>query len=154
MIIADKMVVSIHYTLTNNDGDVIDSSKDGAPLSFLHGAGNIIPGLETALLGKAVGDALQVTIQPEDAYGERQDDMVQIVPREMFQGVEEIQPGMQFQAQAPDGGVQMIVVAAVEGDEITVDANHPLAGVVLNFDVSIEAVREPTAEELDHGHVH
>lgn len=148
------MVVSIHYTLTNNDGDVIDSSKDGAPLSFLHGAGNIIPGLEAALLGKAVGDALQVTIQPEDAYGERQDDMVQVVPREMFQGVEEIQPGMQFQAQAPDGGVQMIVVAAVEDDEITVDANHPLAGVVLNFDVSVEAVREPTAEELDHGHVH
>ena len=154
MQIADKMVVSIHYTLTNNEGDVIDSSVDDAPLSYLHGAGNIVPGLETALLGKSVGESLQVTVQPEDAYGERHDEMVQIVPREMFQGVEEIQPGMQFQAEAPDGGVQMIIVADVADNEITVDANHPLAGEVLNFDVSIEAVREPTPEELDHGHVH
>ena len=142
------------YVLTNNDGDVIDSSIDDAPLSYLHGAGNIVPGLETALLGKSVGENLKVTIQPDDAYGERHDDMVQVVPREMFQGVEDIQPGMQFQAEAPDGGIQMIVVADVADNEITVDANHPLAGVVLNFDVSIEAVREPTPEELDHGHVH
>ena len=148
------MIVSIHYTLTNNNGDVIDTSKDDAPLSYLHGAGNIVPGLEAALLGKTVGESLQVTVQPEDAYGERQDEMIQTVPREMFQGVEDIQPGMQFQADAPDGSVQMIVVSAVADDEITVDANHPLAGEILNFDVSIEAVREPTAEELDHGHVH
>ena len=154
MNIADKMVVGIHYTLTNNDGEVLDSSQDGEPLSFLHGAGNIIPGLEKALLGKAVGESMKVTIQPEDAYGPRQDEMVQLVPREMFQGVDEIQVGMQFQAETPDGGVQMILVAEVNDDEITVDANHPLAGEVLNFDVSIESVREPTAEELDHGHVH
>ncbi len=154
MQITDKMIVSIHYTLTNNNGDVIDTSKDDAPLSYLHGAGNIVPGLEAALLGKTVGESLQVTVQPEDAYGERQDEMIQTVPREMFQGVEDIQPGMQFQADAPDGSVQMIVVSAVADDEITVDANHPLAGEILNFDVSIEAVREPTAEELDHGHVH
>lgn len=153
MQIANDVVASIEYTLTDDQGNVIDSSVGGEPLTYLHGAGNIIPGLEDALAGKKVGDSFKVSIAPAEGYGEKNDALLQVVPREMFQGVETIEVGMQFHAQT-DYGMQVITVAAVEGTNITVDGNHPLAGQTLNFDVKVTDVRAASAEELEHGHVH
>jgi len=153
MQIADKKVVSIHYTLTNDEGEVIDSSRDAEPLVYLHGAQNIIPGLETALLGKKAGDELAVSIDPADGYGEYNKEMTQVVPRSMFEGVDEMEPGMEFQAETAHG-VQVIRIAEVNGDEITIDGNHPLAGERLHFDVNVSEVREASEDELTHGHVH
>lgn len=153
MQIAQNAVVSFHYTLTNNEGEVLDSSEGREPLAYIHGAGNIVPGLEKELDGKTSGDQLKVAVSPEEGYGEVQEALVQEVPREAFQGVEEIEAGMQFQAQT-QGGPLMVTVTKVEGDTVTVDGNHPLAGETLNFDVQITNVREASAEELEHGHVH
>lgn len=153
MQIANDVVVSIEYTLTDDQGNVIDSSVGGEPLAYLHGAGNIIPGLEVALEGKQVGDSLKVSVAPADGYGEKDEGLLQVVPRSMFRGVDQIEPGMQFHAQT-DYGMQVITVAKVEGDNVTVDGNHPLAGQNLNFDVKVLEVRAATAEELEHGHVH
>jgi FKBP-type peptidyl-prolyl cis-trans isomerase SlyD len=153
MQIATNKVVEIHYTLTNDEGEVLDSSRGGDPLAYIHGVGNIIPGLERALTGHSAGDKFQVTIAPEDAYGLRDDGLVQSVPRSAFQGVDEILPGMQFQAQSPEG-LQLVTVIDVDGDEVILDGNHPMAGVTLNFDVEVANIRDATAEELDHGHVH
>jgi len=123
-------------------------------LTYLHGAGNIIYGLEKALVGKIKGDTLKVKVEPNEGYGEFSQDQIQVVNREAFQGVDSIKVGMAFQAQTPEGAMQHIVVKKVDGDDITIDANHPLAGVTLNFDVEIIGVREATTEEIDHGHVH
>jgi FKBP-type peptidyl-prolyl cis-trans isomerase SlyD len=153
LLIGDNCVVAIHYTLTDDEGTVLDSSREGDPLNYLHGANNIIPGLESELTGKSVGDSFQVSVAPADGYGVKSAELIQVVPRSAFEGTEDIQPGMQFHAEGP-GGVQVITVAAVDGDDITIDANHPLAGKTLHFDVTIEAVREATPEELEHGHVH
>lgn len=153
MQIANDVVVSIEYTLTDDQGNVIDSSVGGEPLAYLHGAGNIIPGLEDALEGKAVGDSFKVSVTPAEGYGEKDEGLLQVVPRSMFRGVDDIEPGMQFHAQT-DHGMQVITVAKVEGDNVTVDGNHPLAGQNLNFDVKVLEVRAATAEELEHGHVH
>lgn len=153
MQIAKDLVASIEYTLTDATGAVIDSSVGNEPLAYLHGAGNIIPGLENALEGKKAGDSLTVTVAPEDGYGEKNDGLIQVVPKDMFQGVDNIEAGMQFHAQT-DHGMQVITVAAVEGDNITVDGNHPLAGQTLKFDVKIIEVRAASEEELEHGHVH
>ncbi|MCB1691288.1 MAG: peptidylprolyl isomerase [Pseudomonadales bacterium] len=147
MKIAPQCVVSIHYTLTS-EGEELDSSKERGPLTYLHGAGNIIPGLEQALEGCEKGDDFQVEIPPEDAYGPHNEQLVQAVPKSAFDGVEKVEPGMQFQATNQNGGVQNITVVQVAEDEVTVDANHPLAGKTLQFDVSVEEVREATAEEL------
>ncbi len=153
MVIADQKVVSIHYKLTNDDGQVIQESSGGEPLSYLHGSGNIIPGLESALSGKSEGDKLNVSVEPEQGYGARNDALIQELPRNVFEGVEDIQEGMQFQAQS-DQGAQVITVTKVDGDNITVDANHPLAGQKLNFEVEVDSVRDATEEEIAHGHVH
>ncbi len=153
MQIADKTVVSIHYNLTNALGETIDSSVGQDPLVYLQGAQNIIPGLENALTGKAVGDALQVTVEPAEGYGEIRDELIQEVDRSAFQGVEDIDVGMQFMAQTP-WGEQPVTVVKVEGEQITLDGNHQLAGETLNFDVEVVEVREATAEEVEHGHVH
>ncbi len=153
MQIAQNSVVAFHYTLTNNAGEVLDSSEGREPLTYLHGAGNIIPGLEKELEGRAAGEKLTATIEPGDGYGEKQDQLVQQVPRDAFQGVESVEPGMQFQAQT-EGGPLMVTVTGVEGDTVTVDGNHPLAGQTLNFDVEIATVREASEEEVEHGHVH
>lgn len=154
LLIGDKLVVSMHYTLTDNEGNVLDSSEGAEPLTYLHGAGNIIPGLEKALVGKVEGDTQQVTVQPAEGYGEVMSELMQTVDKAAFQGVESVEVGMSFEAQTSDGSVQHIVVSKVDGDQVTVDANHPLAGVVLNFDVEIVSVREATEEEIAHGHVH
>jgi FKBP-type peptidyl-prolyl cis-trans isomerase SlyD len=150
--IQNDSVVNFNYTLTNAAGDVLDKSQ-GEPLVYLHGAHNIVPGLENAMLGKQVGDKFKVTVEPEEAYGEYQAEMVQEVPRNMFQGVDDIQAGMQFQAQTDDG-VQVVTVKDVTPELVIVDANHPLAGQALTFDVEVVAIRVATAEELEHGHAH
>ena len=153
MQISKDSVVSMAYTLTNDEGQVIDTSAGGEPLVYLHGAQNIIPGLENALVGKEVGDKLTVNVVAADGYGEYNPELVQVVSKHLFGGVENIEAGMQFHAQT-DYGMQVVTVAAVEGDEITVDGNHPLAGQNLNFDVEIMDIREASSEELEHGHVH
>jgi FKBP-type peptidyl-prolyl cis-trans isomerase SlyD len=153
MKIAHEKVVSIHYTLTNQEGTVLDSSSGSEPLAYLHGFGNIIPGLENALEGKEMGEKLSVTVEPEQGYGARDEQLVQAVPRSAFKGVEELAPGMQFQAQGPQG-TRLVVVTQVAQDVVTVDANHPLAGQTLHFEVEVSEVRAATAEEIEHGHVH
>ena len=154
LLIGDNLVVSMHYKLTDSDGNVIDSSEGAEPLAYLHGAGNIIPGLEKALVGKVEGDSLQVEIAPEEGYGEVMQELIQTVDKGMFQGVETVEPGMGFESQAPDGSVHHIVVKEVDGDQVTIDGNHPLAGVQLHFDVEIVGVRVPSEEEISHGHAH
>lgn len=151
--IANDMVVSLHYTLTNDKGEVLDKSSD-APLSYLHGHHNIIAGLENALLGKQAGDELTVSVAPQDAYGEYLAEAVQEVPRSNFQGVDNIQAGMQFQTQTEDGHVMLVTVKEANDDMVIVDGNHPLAGVPLTFEVKIVEVRPATQEELSHGHAH
>ena len=153
MQIAANTVAYIHYTLKNDAGAVLDSSSGGEPLAYLHGAGNIIPGLEKALEGKQAGDKLSVKVAPEDGYGVRDEALVQQIPRRSFQGVRELKPGMRFQAQSERGPMQ-VVITNVQGDMVTVDGNHELAGQTLSFDVQIDKVREATAEEIMHGHVH
>jgi FKBP-type peptidyl-prolyl cis-trans isomerase SlyD len=154
MRIAHNKVVRIDYTLTDDSDEVLDSSVGNEPLSYLHGTGNIIPGLESALEGKRTGEQLNVRIAPADAYGERDDRLVQMVPREMFEQNQEIQVGMQFHSGDPEGNTTVVTVINVTDDTVTVDANHPLAGVPLNFAVTVVEVRDATPEELGHGHVH
>ncbi len=154
LLIGNNLVVSIHYKLTDENEKVLDSSEGAEPLAYLHGSGGIIPGLENALTGKVQGDSFKVKIEPKDAYGDIIPEMTQKVDKSAFQGVESVEAGMAFEAQAPDGNMQRIMVTKVEGDEITIDANHPLAGKVLNFDVEIVGVREATEEEIAHKHVH
>lgn len=154
MQVADKCVVSIHYTLTDDQGTELDSSSGQEPFAYLHGTQSIIPGLERALSGKSAGDELQVTIEPREAYGEVNPELIQRVPREAFAGVTDLKPGMQFQAGQPDGQPLNITVKEVGDDEVTIDANHPLAGRVLHFDVRVEGVRQASDEEIEHGHVH
>lgn len=154
LLIGNNLVVSMHYTLTDDNGTVLDSSEGSPPLAYLHGAGNIIPGLEKALVGKVVGDSLRVRIEPGEGYGEVMPELIQIIGRDAFRGVETLEEGMMFESSDPDGGVQQIVVRKVDGDDITIDANHPLAGVVLHFDVEIVGIREATQEEIAHGHIH
>jgi FKBP-type peptidyl-prolyl cis-trans isomerase SlyD len=153
LMIGDKSVVTIHYTLTDDAGEVLDNSRGSDPMVYLHGASNIIPGLEKELTGKTAGATLKVTVSPENGYGEHSPEAIQKVPRSAFEGVDDIQPGMQFQTEAPHGA-QIIMVTEVSETEVTIDANHPLAGKTLHFDVSVEGVRDATPEELDHGHAH
>jgi FKBP-type peptidyl-prolyl cis-trans isomerase SlyD len=154
MQIAKHKVATIDYTLTNPNGDVLDTSKGGQPLTYMHGVGGIIPGLESALEGKSKGEQISVTVPPDQAYGHRNDQLVQDVPRKMFQGVTDIREGMQFRAQGPQGQQQVVTVVGVQPDTIRIDANHPLAGVTLKFDVNVVDVRDATQDEIAHGHVH
>lgn len=153
MNIGDNCVVSIHYTLTDDEGDELDSSIGQDPFSYLHGTRSIIPGLERALTGREEGEALQVTIEPRDAYGEIDPELIQKVPREAFAGIEDLQEGMQFQT-GEGSRTLNITVREVGDNEVTIDANHPLAGRVLHFDLRIEAVRKADDEEIAHGHIH
>ena len=153
MQVADNMAVSIHYTLTNDDGEVLDSSIGDEALVYLHGVGNIIPGLEKALHGKVAGDKFNVRIAPEDAYGELMEDMIQVITRDMFEGIDNIEVGMQFNADVSSGS-GVVTVVNIENDDITIDGNHPLAGLALTFDVEVIDVRAATQEEAAHGHIH
>jgi FKBP-type peptidyl-prolyl cis-trans isomerase SlyD len=149
MQISKNKVAAIHYTLRDNEGTIIDTSDGREPLYYLHGAGNLILGMEEGLEGKSTGEKFTLQIAPEKGYGELDPSMVQKVPRSAF-GDQEVKPGMKFQTN--QGGV--VTVKEVGLDNVTVDANHPLAGVTLNFDVEIMEVRNATPEELSHGHVH
>ena len=149
MQITKNKVASIHYTLRDNEGTVIDSSEGRDPLHYLHGAGNLIVGMEEGLEGKSKGDKLNLKISPAKGYGEKDDTLVQKVPRTAF-GDQEIKPGMRFSTN--QGGI--VTVTHVGLDGVTVDANHPLAGVELNFAVEVMDVREASNEEISHGHVH
>lgn len=153
MQIAKHTVVAIDYVLTDDDGEVIDSSEGREPLSYLHGGSGIIPGLERELEGKQAGDALQVAVTPEDGYGERNDALRQEIPRDQFDGVDDLELGMQFRVDADDGPM-VITIVKLEDEVVTIDGNHPLAGVNLNFAVTVRAVREATEEEIAHGHAH
>ena len=154
MTIAQHKVVTIHYKVSDSESDeVIDSSENTEPMTYLHGAQNIIPGLEQALEGQAVGDELEVVVEAADAYGERSDDRIQQVPMEAFQGMEKVEPGMAVTAQTDQGQINL-VITEVNGEMVTVDANHPLAGKSLKFEVSVEDVRDASEEEMAHGHVH
>jgi len=153
MEIKDGTVVAMDYALKDDEGTLIDQSQPGQPLAYLHGHKNIIPGLESALEGKAAGDSVEVRVAPGEGYGEKNPALEQVVPLDRFQGVENIQPGMQFQANTDQGPIS-VRVTKVEGDEVTVDGNHPLAGKHLNFNVTVQDVREATEEEKAHGHIH
>jgi len=154
MKIAPNCVVAIHYSLTNESGVELDSSAGQDPLEYLHGAGNIIQGLETALEGAAEGEAVEVTLQPEQAYGELNPELIQLVPHEAFEGVDEVKVGMQFQASGPEGEAHRVFVEEVQDQGVLINANHPLAGQVLNFAVQVDSVRPATEQELQHGHAH
>ena len=154
MTITENKVVSIHYKVADAaNAEVIDSSEGSEPMTYLHGAQNIIPGLEQALEGKVVGDELAVTVEPAEAYGEYSEDRIQEVPIEAFQDMEKVEPGMVVTAESGDGQINLVVTDVSEST-VTVDANHPLAGKSLTFDVKVEAVRDASEEELAHGHVH
>ena len=152
MKIEKNKVVSINYTLKDNDGLVIDSSNGKDPLAYIHGIGSLIVGLENELNGKAVGDKISTTIQPEEGYGQRNDALLQKTPIDRF-GDTEVKPGMQFQSNG-EGGPIIVTIVKIEDGIVFVDGNHPLAGVVLNFDVEVMEIRDASEEELSHGHVH
>jgi FKBP-type peptidyl-prolyl cis-trans isomerase SlyD len=154
MKIADQCVVSIHYTLTDDEGNELDSSSGRDPLSYLHGAQGLIPGLERELEGREAGDQLAVSVPPEDAYGEVNPELIQEVPLDALAGIPELSVGMQLQSQSPDGRTQLLTVDAVGEETATLNANHALAGKVLHFEVEVTAVRAATEEEVSHGHVH
>lgn len=154
MVITRNRVVRFNYTLTDDSARVLDSSGAAEPLTYLHGGGSIIPGLEAALEGKRAGESFNVRVNAADAYGERDDGLVQSVPREMFEDSDTIQVGTQFHSRDDDGKIQIVTVTGTDTDSVTVDGNHPLAGVPLNFAVTIVEVRDASAEELAHGHVH
>jgi FKBP-type peptidyl-prolyl cis-trans isomerase SlyD len=154
MNITKDRVVSIDYTLTDKDDQFIDSTSGAQPLDYLHGYQNIIPGLEQALEGRFEGDNFKVNIPAAEAYGERDEGLVMALPRENFGDTETIEEGMRFEASTPDGSSHVVTVTRVEGDSITIDGNHPLAGRDLNFDVTVTAIRDANAEELAHGHPH
>lgn len=152
--IASGSVVSIHYTLRTPDGEVLDSSDGGDPLMYLHGADNIVPGLERELTGRRAGDSLEVEVAPVDGYGERQGPGPQRVPRSAFPTGAQPEEGMQVFAEGPNNQTIPLWVVGVEDDAVMVDVDHPLAGVTLHFQVEITSVRSATAEELAHGHPH
>lgn len=153
MEISADRVVTIHYTLKDDAGAVLDSSAGGEPLVYIQGHGNLVAGLEKALAGKQDGNTLAVSVAPADGYGVRDETLIQRVPKRSLQGSGEIKKGMQFQARTEDG-MRLFTVAAVIGDMVTLDGNHPLADQTLHFDVEVVEVREATSEELEHGHVH
>ena len=153
MQIKENSVVTLHYTLKDNDGKIIDQSDDGSFL-YMHGAMNIIPGLENALAGKSAGDEISVKVSPEEGYGVKDEARIQEVPKDMFDSADDIQVGVQFHAQGPDGSAVVVTVIEVKDDAVVIDANHALAGVDLNFEVKIVDVREASEEEIEHGHVH
>lgn len=154
MTIAENKVVTLEFTVKNAEtGEVIETSVESEPLVYLHGFNNLVPGLETELTGKVVGDRYDVTVSPEEGYGVRDESLVQEVPMEAFQGIENVAVGMAFTADGAEGPV-VVEVTAVEGDVVTVDANHPLASIKLAFSGEVKEIRDASAEELEHGHVH
>ena len=154
MKIANQRIVAIHYTLKDDQGQELDSSREQDPLTYLHGTQGLIPGLERELEGREAGERFEATVQPEEAYGQVHAELIQDVPLEALDGIDGLHVGMALQSRAPDGRVQNLRVEAISEQSATLNANHPLAGEVLHFDVTVESVREATADELEHGHAH
>lgn len=152
MEIKNDTVVSIDYTLTGADGQIIDTSEGREPLVYLHGHGNIIPGLEKAIEGKTQGDEIAVSVEPEEAYGPYRDELVQDVPKSAFDGIDKVEPGMSFRAES-SAGPMTVTVREVGDETVKVDGNHMLAGQVLNFKVEIKDVRAATETEKTEGAV-
>jgi FKBP-type peptidyl-prolyl cis-trans isomerase SlyD len=153
MKISHNKVIVMHYAVSDSEGTLIDSSYDHSPLSVIHGTVYLIPGLEAELIDHKVGDKFAVEVSADQAYGERVDEFVQTVPKDLFSGVEDLAVGTQLRA-TTDDGEQTVIVIDVTDDEVTVDGNHPLAGLDLKFEVEILEVRDGTKDELEHGHVH
>ena len=153
MKIRENCIVSIKYTIKDNDGNLLDETGEN-PLMYLHGAKNLISGLERELAGKSVGDIIKVFIPQQEAYGEIRQDLIQVVSKEMFKGVKNIEPGMQFESRGADNQTTLVKIEKVNGDEVTINRNHPLAGINLNFEIEVVDIREATAEEIEHGHPH
>ena len=153
MIIDDKKVVSVHYELTNQEGEQLESSRDKEPMTYLHGANNIIPGLEKAMVGKSAGDKFQITVEPAEAYGERKEANIQRISAKHFKNLRKLVPGQVVGLQTRQGPVQVTVVK-IGRFNVDVDANHPLAGQALTFDVEVTGVRDASEEETAHRHVH
>ncbi len=151
-LIKDKVAV-LNFTLKNKDGEIIDQTNDGT-FAYLHGAKNIIPGLENALEDKQAGDKTSVVIEPADAYGEQNPEKIERVPLDMFPPDVEIKEGMQFESDSDDGEPVIVTITEIDSGEVVVDGNHPLAGVQLHFEVELVEVRNATVQELQHGHVH
>jgi FKBP-type peptidyl-prolyl cis-trans isomerase SlyD len=152
--VTQNHVVSLDYRLQLDDGTVVDESEPGEPLLYLHGHGQIVPGLERAVEGMSAGEAKKVQVSPADGYGQRDDDKVEKVPRKNFPPDAELEPGAIMTAETDDGHMMQFVVLSVDPEMVVVDFNHPLAGRTLNFDITVREVRVATAEELSHGHVH
>jgi FKBP-type peptidyl-prolyl cis-trans isomerase SlyD len=153
MTVANNKVVEIHYVLKDRDGELIDSSEGQTPLAYIHGIGNIIPGLEKELEGKNIGDKVKAVIPPAQGYGEYEEKMVHKIPKENFKDQSQIKIEAQFRVEMEDGP-RIATITQIEENDVTVDMNHPLAGEELHFDVEVMAVRDATDEELSHGHVH
>ena len=153
MKVAKDLVVSLAYQVRTEDGVLVDESPASAPLDYLHGRGALISGLESALDGRVAGDVFDVDVGANDAYGQYDENLVQRVPKDVFVGVDELEVGMRFLADTDMGPVP-VEITGIEGDEVIVDGNHMLAGQNLKFHVEVIGVREATAEELEHGHVH
>ncbi len=153
MQISDGKVVLIDYTLTDDDGELIDSSTGAEPLAYVQGAGQIVPGLEKALSGRSAGDSFKVSVGPAEGYGLHDVENVAVIPADQIEGVHELEVGTQLQTDSEDGE-QTVVVTKIEGNEVTIDANHPLAGLTLHFDITVREVRDATDEEISQGHAH
>ena len=153
MPIEDRKVVSFHYTLTDETGTQLETSRERDPMAYLHGYRNIIPGLENAMAGKEAGDTFEVTIPPLEAYGERNPDSVQRISAKHFSNIRQLSPGQMVSLKTKQGPIQAVIVK-IGRFNVDVDANHPLAGKTLTFDVEVIDVRDATQEEVDHGHVH
>lgn len=152
--VANGQVVSMSYTLKDDRGQILDQAEKNSPFAYLHGFQQIVPGLEKALDGKSVGDALNVKVNPAEGYGEYEPSLMVNVSRSQFPQEMNLTPGMRVQGRSPDGGSMFFVITAIEDSKVTLDGNHPFAGVTLNFDVEILEIRQATKEELEHQHVH
>jgi FKBP-type peptidyl-prolyl cis-trans isomerase SlyD len=153
-LIAQDKVVSLAYSLKDEEGEVLDQSDAQEPFVYLHGAEQIVPGLENALTGLKVGDKKQVTVQPDEGYGEFNPDLRLTVKKTQFPAEAELVEGLEFETTLQDGTPAIFTIVEIEGDQVTVDGNHPLAGEVLHFDVEVLSIRDATADELSHGHAH
>ncbi|UTW65864.1 peptidylprolyl isomerase [bacterium SCSIO 12643] len=154
MRIEQNKVVMIHYTLTDKDGNLIDSSEGRDPLAYIQGIGNLIPGLEQELEGKQKGDKFKAVVPPEHAYGKRDESLIRVVPKSGFQGDEEMTIGMQVQIETSEEGMAIATLTKIEGEDVTLDLNHPLADMDLHFDIEVIDIRLAEEDELAHGHVH
>lgn len=153
MKIEKDKVVMFHYALVNAEGEVLDGSRGGQPLPYLHGHSNIVPGLEKALEGREVGDKFKVTLTPDEGYGQRDEEKVQLIDRKSFADFSELEEGMVCQMEDDNGELQLVAITKIDAEEVTVDGNHPFAGIELNFDVEVMDIREATADELAAGRI-